>query len=247
MAPTVAHGLVFSLRIIDRGMEKFDLLFKVFIGIFCFGVLMMIVSVFLFHHWVEGVSAIGALLVCIYAGSQVMLYVKNSYKMNRKMEIINKILVVIVVLFAGAFSAFSDDLSSYHGISLSTIVLLFFLWSYSLFQFTRDFREIEHRPVFYSPSLFPIYKYNDEINDLEPHYGPAVAWIMGLILLLSWGYFNNVSVTPQWFGAAVTIAIQLLIMLSTIYLRSLTVEALRDVGDLINDATAKKAWIFTKK
>jgi hypothetical protein len=70
---------------------------------------------------------------------------------------------------------------------------------------------------------------------------------MGLILLLVWGYFNNVSVHPQWFGAAVTIAIQLLIMLSMIYLRSLTIEALRDVGDLINDATAKKAWIFTKK
>ena len=176
-----------------------------------------------------------------------MLYIKNSYKMNSKMEVINKILVFVIVIFAGVFSAVSEDLSSYHGISLSTIVLLFFLWSYSLFQFTRDFREIENRPVFYSPSLFPIYKYNDEIADLEPHYGPAVAWIMGLLLLLVWGYFTNVNVTPQWFGAAVTIAIQLLIMLSMIYLRSLTIEALRDVGDLINDATAKKAWIFTKK
>lgn len=114
-------------------MEKFDGLFKVFIGIFCFGLLMMIVCVFLFHHWIEGTAAIGALIVCIYAGSQVMLYIKNSYKMNSKMEVINKILVFVIVIFAGVFSAVSEDLSSYHGISLSTIVLLFFLWSYSLF------------------------------------------------------------------------------------------------------------------
>lgn len=101
--------------------------------------------------------------------------------------------------------------------------------------------------MFYSPSLFPIYKYNDEIGDVEPHYGPAISWIFGLILILVWGYLTNVSVTPQWFGAAVTIAIQLLIMLSLIYLRSLTMQALRDVGDLINETTAKKAWCFTKK
>lgn len=82
LAPTVAHGLMFTLRIIDRGMEKFDRLFKVFIGIFCFGLSMMILSVFLFHHWIEGVAAIGALLLCVYAGAQVMLYIKNSYKMN---------------------------------------------------------------------------------------------------------------------------------------------------------------------
>lgn len=62
-----------------------------------------------------------------------MLYIKNSYKMNSKMEVINKILVFVIVIFAGVFSAVSEDLSSYHGISLSTIVLLFFLWSYSLF------------------------------------------------------------------------------------------------------------------
>jgi len=160
---------------------------------------------------------------------------------------VNRILIVVLVLFSSVYATFDKDLSTYAGISLSFSVCLFLLWAYALFQFTRDFKEIEQRPIFYSTSLFPIYKYDPTINDVVQHYDPAIAWIAGLVMLIMWGFFTNAHITPFWAGAVLSIGIQLLLVLSIISMRSLTLSALRDAGEIIDERTAKAAWIETKK
>jgi hypothetical protein len=52
MVPTLVHGIFVAARIADRGLEDFTILYKSFLGIFCFGILLMTATIFLFVHWV---------------------------------------------------------------------------------------------------------------------------------------------------------------------------------------------------
>lgn len=62
-------------------------------------------------------------------------------------------------------------------------------------------------PMYFSNTLFPIYKYNPRINDIEEHYGPTVALIIGLILVIFWGWFTNYQLKPEWLGTVIAIGI----------------------------------------
>jgi hypothetical protein len=56
----------------------------------------------------------------------------------------------------------------------------------------------------------------------------------------------NSSITPEWLGAVITIGIQLVILLSAIYLRSLTMDSLKSTAEFITSDIAKAAWLETK-
>jgi hypothetical protein len=207
----------------------------------------MIASAFLFVKWVAGVAFLGALLFMLYIVAQVYLYFKNDYFMKPKWEIINKVLAVLLVLFAGVFSAFSDDLAVFEGVSYSMSVLLAILWFYAIFQFFRDFMEIEQRPVFYSPQLFPIYKYNPSKYMIEEHYAPTASWALGIVILLIWAFYVNFHIFPSWAGCVISIGVEQLAILGVIYLRSVTLESVdRSIG-YMNEETVKSSWLSAKE
>lgn len=74
-----------------------------------------------------------------------------------------------------------------------------------------------------------------------------MAWITGLILIFIYGFYTNYSIVPVWFGAIITIGIQLLVLMSVIYLRSLTLETAKSAMGFITPEVARSAWITTKK
>jgi hypothetical protein len=82
LIPTFTHALVVLLRLIDRGLDEFGKIFKAFTVVVIVGLLLMVVSVFLFINWVDGLICIGIMLVFIYIGVQVGLYIKNDYYMK---------------------------------------------------------------------------------------------------------------------------------------------------------------------
>ena len=63
--PTFAHGLVIALRYADRGWEGIGD-FKGFGIAFIVGVVLMLVAVFLFVHWIDGLCFLGGLMLCVY-------------------------------------------------------------------------------------------------------------------------------------------------------------------------------------
>ena len=140
-------------------------------------------------------------------------------------------------------SIFVDEMSTYQGVSYSVAVNLFFLWFYAVFHFAKDFIEIAQKPVFYSGSLFPVYKFNPKINNVEAHYSPLMSWIVGLALTMVFGFYTNYSLQPEWFGAILTIGIELIVLMSVIYLRSLTLEAAKSAIGFISEDVAKQSWV----
>jgi hypothetical protein len=166
LAPTVAHGVVCTLRFLDVGKEGFDAAFKGMLGLFCFGVFLMIISTFLLVCWKDGIAFIGVVLVAIYAAFQVTLYFKNDGFMDLVWKRINITIIVLGILAAGVVSIFDDNTSTFAGISYSMSVALFLLWSFSLFHFIKDSNESTQKPVYYAGALFPVYKFNPRKNDV---------------------------------------------------------------------------------
>jgi len=106
-------------------------------------------------------------------------------------QLVNNILLVLTILFAFVWSAFDKELSSYAGGSYSAAILFFFLWSYAISQFVIDFSERETKPIYVSTNMFPVYKFNPKINDVEDHYDPAISFILGLVIAAFWGLITN--------------------------------------------------------
>jgi len=66
MMPTIAHALVVVLRLEDNGTEGFDKKFKFFVFATLFGLFLMIVSVFFFIHWIEGIACVCGVVLIVY-------------------------------------------------------------------------------------------------------------------------------------------------------------------------------------
>lgn len=215
-------------------------------GVIVFLLVLMIVSVFFFVHYIEGIICVCALGVMTYVAWQFMLYFKNEMKMKPKFKLINGMLAILCIAAASVYAGIQDDMSSYSGATISCFAWLFFLWCFAIFQFTIDSNSFVYKPIYFSPTLFPIYKYNPKTNDLEDHYAPTIAWISGLVLLLFWGFFSNYQLNPEWFGVIVVIGIQQLVLVTMISTRQMTTDSMDDAFEFIDQRTVKKAWIETK-
>jgi len=164
---------------------------KVFTAVSVLGISLMILSSFLFLDLAGGIIFLGVVVVLAYVLSQIFVYIRNSYSMPAINLLINRILAIAFVLFATAWAIIKESYSVYEGISLSASALLFILWSYSLFHFARDFSELEQKPLYFSATMFPIYKYNPISNEIQEHYGPTLFWVFGLAVLLLWAILSN--------------------------------------------------------
>ena len=146
-------------------------------------------------------------MVVIYVAGNFGLYFKTDGFLPIMLRRLNRVLVLLAILCSAVLSIFIDGLSTYEGLGYSASVMLFFLWFYAAFHFVKDFREIAQKPVFYSGSLFPVYKFNPKINNVEAHYSPLMSWVVGLILIFLWALYTNYAITPVWFGAVISIAV----------------------------------------
>ena len=181
--------------------------YKAFTGVFAMYIVQMLVSTFLFVNWKDGLIFFGALVLLAYVAGNFALYFKTGGFLPLLLRRMNRFLILCIILAAFVISIFEEDMSTYLGVGLSGSVSLFFLWFYAVFHFARDFINVAKEPVFYSGALFPVYKFNPKINNIEEHYSPLVSWIIGLFLIFMFGLYTNYSLKPVWFGAVLTIGI----------------------------------------
>lgn len=188
--PTLSHALVWVLRYADRGAQDLWKDCAYFIVATGVGLLLMVVAVFLFVHWIEGVAFIVALILIVYFVAQAYIYVTHGFKMPWKWPLINGILVTVLVLTAFIWSIADPRLSMYEGATISALTLLVFLWGYGTFNLVYDVKGIEDEPVYYSMTLFPIFKYDASAGSVVEHYEPTAAWMAGIALLSFWAFLT---------------------------------------------------------
>jgi len=188
--PTLAHGILLALRYVDRGTEDLWKSFKGLVVGFILGMLLMLVAVFLFVHWIDGLIFFAALAFLIYVVIQLYMYIRDGFYMRPIWLNINRVIIFGLTITSFCISLGTDSFSMYAGASYSCLTLLFLMWSFAVFHFIVDFSEVEDRPVYYSITLFPIFKYDPKKNDVEDHYTPTSAWIAGVLVLLGWAFLT---------------------------------------------------------
>ena len=87
-------------------------------------------------------------------------------------------------------------MSSYEGGSYSAAVLLFFIWAYALSNYFIDFVETDKRPIYFSATIFPVFKYDNLNGDVDKNYEPSTALLLGITLMFIWALISNTQYHP---------------------------------------------------
>lgn len=100
--------------------------------------------------------------------------------------ILNAVLIFFCVIapFIGQF--FADNLLAFEGISVSIWIISFFLLLYAFVAIYNDIDQINERTVFFSPWIFPVYKFNPKKNIIEKRNLPAISMVAGFFIMIGW-------------------------------------------------------------
>ena len=88
------------------------------------------------------------------------IFIKNNKSLPRLWMIISGSIIVLICLISLIAAALSDDFNDFLGFSITwlTINTIIIVYGYILIQ--KDIINRLNEPLFFSPWIFPIYKYN---------------------------------------------------------------------------------------
>lgn len=165
----------------------------------------MLVCAFIFLTWVQGTIISAFIGVMIYIAIQVSIYVKNEYYMPPFWNTLNFILLVLAIISSFVVSLFIPGLHIFLGFSISVWFLCALLLLYGYGNLLIDWVNMQKKPIFYSPWIFPIYKYDPRKQDVVPHNRAAASAIAGLVILIMWSVLASVWITPTHVGVGFSI------------------------------------------
>ena len=67
-----------------------------------------------------------------------------------------------------------------------------------LAMFLADQQDFEESPIYYSPWLVPVYKYDTQLNDVVSHLTPVGVLLGFVSLLLLWSLVATAELRPIW-------------------------------------------------
>ena len=68
-------------------------------------------------------------------------------------------MTAVFVIAALVWAIADPKVAAYEGLTLSVVILVVISWGYSIFHFIFDESEADAKPIYYSLTLFPVYKY----------------------------------------------------------------------------------------
>lgn len=182
----------------------------------------IIVSCYLFVSWQSGIIVSAIVVAAAYVIFSVWIYIKNEYYFPVVFQIINMTLAILIIIGTFIVSLIVNDFSNFFGFSISLWILAFFILLYAASELGTDILNFSKRPVFFSPWIFPVYIYNPKKNDVESHNLPSIALLIGFLILMLWSLLASVWITPVGFGVSICAGLEILLIIVTLYLITLT-------------------------
>lgn len=131
---------------------------------------------------------------------------------------INIFIVVCIIVAATVVSLIVDGFEVFVGVSISTWVFAGLLLVYAASELLSDLKNMEKKPVFYSPWVFPVYIYNPKKNDVESKNGPAIALVCGFLVLITWSVIASVWIYPHNVGVSLSILFEHVLVICLFHL-----------------------------
>lgn len=154
---------------------------------------------------------------------------------------------MLVSLISLILSLIIDSFNKFLGFSVSFGIVVAILLTYSIVEIWRDNKNSAKKPIYYSPWIFPIYRYNPSAEDIEPHNRHALALVMGLLLCMVWSILCSIWIQPYYIGISITCLVEVLMVTAILFLVSATPLQLQIVQEHKDDVLLKGAWIDAKE
>lgn len=143
---------------------------------------------------------------------------KNDYYMPNLWTVINLLIVSCIIIASTVVSLCVEGFRVFTGVSISIWVFAALLLVYALSEITSDLMNMEKKPIYFSPWVFPVYIYNPKKNDVEPHNLPSISLITGLLVLILWSITASVWIYPHNVGISLSILFENVLVIAVLHL-----------------------------
>jgi hypothetical protein len=222
-----------------------------------FVIFMIILSVFICIGlgisiiYMVSVSAALALfivaLLILYFVWVAKIYVNHNYYLPRRYRIVNTVLLILACLVAMVVSWFVQDFDQFVGFSITYGLIFLAILFYGGSKMLRDLKRSEEAPIFFSPWIFPIYKYDPEADDIISRNLPSLCIFFVGFGAIFWSILLSVWVSPMHLGISISTVILILLTFLTLFLITWTPVQFKEAMDCKTDKMIKKAWLDSKK
>lgn len=133
-----------------------------------------------------GVAVFGLWFFVYYGLAVFYFYKKNNSSISRKWALATISLVISVCLVALIAAVSIDSFNDFLGFSISYLILNFFFFLYAYTKIHKDILESKQQPMFASPWIFPLYKYDSKIGIVKTHNDPFSLFLASCMMFLIW-------------------------------------------------------------
>lgn len=126
-------------------------------------------------------------------------------------------------------------------------ILLVLLTFATLARWVADRSRMNEMPIYYSPWIFPIYKYYPDANDVEPYSSAVVAFYFISAIVWFWCIWVSVEISPSWLGAFLSCLLEGVIMVVTLYFLNTNNLQYQKIKPYVDQLVIKQAWLSAKE
>jgi hypothetical protein len=233
---------IYKLYSDDWKIQKYSKVMLLLSQIFSIGGSIVI----LFIDVGAGIAMFGFFFVIFIYVAIFVKYCSEGFKLSYYWVFFLIILTAIIGLSGVGIGIALDSLGIYAGFSISYLFFSLLFIGYSVVIIIKNLRKTTTAPVFFSPWVFPIYKYNPKTRMVEKADEMGKQLMLGLNLILFWAISCIIWMSPAYIGVSVGCLCIVLILLIFIFLSIISPVQLADALKLLNTEeslkTLKKAW-----
>ena len=171
----------------------------------------------------------------------------TPYQISGAFNAINIGFSVLILLGALVWAGQHDEIAFFATTSFLIWIVLLLLTVATLAKWVADRTRMSEMPIYYSPWIFPIYKYYPSENDVEPYSSAVVAFYFISAIAWFWCIWVSVEISPSWLGAFLSCILEGVIMVVTLYFLNTNNLQYQKVKPYVDQLVIKQAWLSAKE
>lgn len=159
---------------------------------------------------------------------------------------INLGIVIVALIAPFVASLIVPSFTIFMGFSISAWLFALVLLAYGYGKLIVDYKNLKRKPVFFSPWIFPIFKFDPKKQDVVPHNLPGGCIILGNGVMICWSALATVWIQPVHVGVSLSILFMFILLLTIIFMIQISHLQLRKLSKHVDNKIIRRAWIESK-
>lgn len=227
----------------DWRMDRFviiTLVCTILSGIAC------LVCCFIFLSAAAGGVISGIVGAIIYFCVIIRVYKKNDHFLPKWWRYANMSILFCAAICALVVGIFYDGFNSFLGWSISYGIVSAVICMDGLIEMYSDIMNADNEPIYFSPWIFPVFKYYSKRNDIGLRNKPAAKVLFALFLAYLWSFQCAAWISPFYYGISVSCLVEVLTILFVLYTITFTPTHFEDSKSSLDQLLVKRSWLEAK-